>query len=161
MLVDNGVEGDSRVQKQARSMAERGWDVVLLGKSPDNKEHRWRLGDARVRLVPVSLPLAKRRYEFRRAPLRSPLAYPPGRMAKYAERMALARREEARTRRVALAAKLADGEKTPVTALPERARVLASRAYAKAYGELVDVRLARTEALQGRRVSAWMPRWTG
>ena len=151
MLVDNGVEGDSRVQKQARSMAERGWDVVLLGKSPDNKEHRWKIGDARVRLVPVSLPLAKRRYEFRRAPLRSPLAYPPGRMAKYAERMALARREEARTRRVALAAKLADGEKTPVTALPERARVLASRAYAKAYGELVDVRLARTAALQERR----------
>ena len=65
MLVDNGVEGDSRVQKQARSMAERGWDVVLLGKSPDNKEHRWKIGDARVRLVPVSLPLAKRRYEFR------------------------------------------------------------------------------------------------
>ena len=157
MLVDNGVEGDSRVQKQARSMAERGWDVVLLGKSPDNKEHRWKLGDARVRLVPVSLPLAKRRYEFRRAPLRSPLAYPPGRMAKYAERMALARREEARTRRVTLAAKLADGEKTPVTALPERARVLASRAYAKAYSELVDVRLARTEALQERRATLDAP----
>jgi glycogen synthase len=151
MLVDNGVEGDSRVQKQARSMAERGWDVVLLGKSPDNKEHRWRLGEARVRLVPVSLPLAKRRYEFRRAPLRSPLAYAPGRMAKYAERKALARREEARTMRAALDAKLAEGESSPVTALPQRAWVLGHRAYAKAYGELVGVRLSRTAALQERR----------
>ena len=31
MLVDNGVQGDSRVQKTARSAAEAGWDVVLLG----------------------------------------------------------------------------------------------------------------------------------
>ena len=34
MLVDNGVEGDSRVQKAARSAAEAGWEVVLLGRSP-------------------------------------------------------------------------------------------------------------------------------
>ena len=109
MLVDNKVEGDSRVQKQARSMAERGWDVVLLGKSPDNKEHRWRLGDARVRLVPVPMTLAKRRYEFRRAPLRSPLAYPPGRMSKYAKQKALARRAEVHTERLALADRVANG----------------------------------------------------
>ena len=150
MLVDNAVEGDSRVQKQARSMAERGWDVVLLGKSPDNKEHRWKLGEARVRLIPVPMPLAKRRYEFRRAPLRSPLAYPPGRMAKYAERKAQARREEARTLRAALDARLAEGG-SKLSALPERGRVLAHRAYAKAYGELVAVRLARTSELAERR----------
>ena len=34
MLVDNGVDGDSRVQKAARSAAEAGWDVTLLGCSP-------------------------------------------------------------------------------------------------------------------------------
>ena len=34
MLVDNGVEGDSRAQKSARSAAEVGWDVTLLGCSP-------------------------------------------------------------------------------------------------------------------------------
>lgn len=61
MLVDNGVEGDSRVQKQARSAAEHGWDVVLLGRSPDKKTHRWRFGDARVRLVPMPTPLSKDR----------------------------------------------------------------------------------------------------
>ena len=150
MLVDNKVEGDSRVQKEARSMADRGWDVVLLGKSPDNKEHRWRLGEARVRLVPVPMVLAKRRYEFRRAPLRSPLAYPPGRMAKYARRKALARRAEVRTQRLALAAELAEGA-SPVAAMPRRLRVLASRVQAKAYGELVNVRASRAEALDERR----------
>ncbi|GIF04237.1 glycosyltransferase family 4 protein [Actinoplanes siamensis] len=53
MLVDNGVHGDSRVQKTARSAAEAGWDVTLLGCSPDNTEHTWRIGDARVRLLPM------------------------------------------------------------------------------------------------------------
>lgn len=61
MLVDNGVEGDSRVQKQARSAAAEGWDVVLLGRSPDKKTHRWKFGDARVRLVPMPTPLSKAR----------------------------------------------------------------------------------------------------
>jgi glycosyltransferase involved in cell wall biosynthesis len=149
MLVDNKVEGDSRVQKQARSMADRGWDVVLLGKSPDNKEHRWTLGDARVRLVPVPMTLAKRRYEFRRAPLRSPLAYPPGRMSKYARQRALARKAEVRTQRLALADRMANG--SSLSALPQRARVLAGRALARAQGDLVELRVARTEALDERR----------
>ncbi|MEK8143210.1 hypothetical protein NKH18_16640 [Streptomyces sp. M10(2022)] len=34
MLVDNGVKGDSRVQKAARSAADAGWDVVLFGSRP-------------------------------------------------------------------------------------------------------------------------------
>src|SRR5262245_19855739 len=76
MLVDNAVEGDSRVQKAAESAAHAGWDVVLLGKSLDTHEHTWMIGDARVRLLPVPQPLAKRRHEFRRK-LRAPLAYPP------------------------------------------------------------------------------------
>jgi glycosyltransferase involved in cell wall biosynthesis len=50
MLVDNGVEGDSRVQKTARSAAEAGWDVTLLGLGP---HQRWTIGDAEVRLVPL------------------------------------------------------------------------------------------------------------
>ena len=77
MLVDNGVNGDSRVQKQARSAAEAGWDVTLLGRSPDGKEHTWSLGPAQVRLLPMPTPLAKRPHEFRRHWLLAPLAYPP------------------------------------------------------------------------------------
>jgi len=75
MLVDNGVNGDSRVQKQARSAAEAGWDVTLLGRSPDKDEHTWTLGPAKVRLLPVNMQ--KRPHEFRRHWLVAPLAYPP------------------------------------------------------------------------------------
>ncbi|HEX6873956.1 MAG TPA: glycosyltransferase family 4 protein [Micromonosporaceae bacterium] len=77
MLVDNGVNGDSRVQKAARSAAEAGWEVVLLGRSPHGLPQSWRLGQAEVRLLPMPEPLARRRHEFRRAWIRWPLAYPP------------------------------------------------------------------------------------
>src|SRR5258708_33380019 len=83
MLVDNSVHGDSRVQKSARSAADAGWEVILVGRSPDNETRDWHLGDAQVHLIPVPKPLAQRRHEFRRAPLRRPLAYPPGPLASY------------------------------------------------------------------------------
>jgi glycosyltransferase involved in cell wall biosynthesis len=54
MLVDNGVEGDSRVQKTARSAADAGWTVTLLGISPTTEPRAWRIGNAEVRLVPLS-----------------------------------------------------------------------------------------------------------
>jgi glycosyltransferase involved in cell wall biosynthesis len=53
MLVDNGVDGDSRVQKTARSAAAAGWDVTLLGCSPTGDEQTSRLGAAHVRLLPL------------------------------------------------------------------------------------------------------------
>jgi glycosyltransferase involved in cell wall biosynthesis len=53
MLVDNGVHGDSRVQKTARSAADAGWDVTLLGCSATGTEQRWSLGAAQVRLLPM------------------------------------------------------------------------------------------------------------
>jgi len=81
MLVDNGVNGDSRVQKVARSAAEAGWEVTLLGRSPGTVPQSWRLGSAEVRLLAMPDPLARRRHQFRRAWLRWPLAYPPSGIA--------------------------------------------------------------------------------
>jgi glycogen synthase len=109
MLVDNGVRGDSRVQKQARSAAEAGWDVVLLGKSPDGERHTWALGDATVLLVPVSRAMSRGPYEFRRAPLRWPLAYPPGRLAAYRSQEVKARRGDLKVRQALLAAERVGG----------------------------------------------------
>lgn len=77
MLVDNEVNGDSRVQKAARSAAAAGWEVILLGRARYGKPETWRLGQAEVRLLPMPDPLATRRHELRRAWLRAPLAYPP------------------------------------------------------------------------------------
>jgi glycosyltransferase involved in cell wall biosynthesis len=59
MLVDNGVRGDSRVQKAARSAAAAGWDVTLLGctGSADRDASTgalWRLGRATVRVLPLA-----------------------------------------------------------------------------------------------------------
>jgi glycogen synthase len=57
MLVDNSVRGDSRVQKSARSAADFGWDVVLLGRTGrDDPEERFQVGDAEVRLLPTPPP---------------------------------------------------------------------------------------------------------
>jgi glycogen synthase len=77
MLVDNAVTVDSRVQKSARSAADAGWDVTLLGLSPDKEEHTFALGGARVRLLPMGWNIAKRPHEFRRRWILGPLAYPP------------------------------------------------------------------------------------
>ncbi|WFE35290.1 glycosyltransferase [Micromonospora sp. WMMD975] len=60
MLVDNAVEGDSRVQKAARSAAAAGWDVTLLGCAHVDAERRWRLGDAEVRVLPLDAPAGVR-----------------------------------------------------------------------------------------------------
>ncbi|MEU4793553.1 glycosyltransferase family 4 protein [Micromonospora tulbaghiae] len=54
MLVDNAVDCDSRVQKAARSAADAGWDVTLIGCAHVDAERRWRLGQAEVRVLPLS-----------------------------------------------------------------------------------------------------------
>lgn len=82
MLVDNGVHGDSRVQKTARSAAEAGWDVVLVGVLGRSEVDRWHIGAAEVRLVPVRRSLGRHPTQFQRS-LRRPLAYPPGYQAGY------------------------------------------------------------------------------
>ncbi|MFJ6216222.1 glycosyltransferase [Streptomyces sp. NPDC092296] len=65
----NGVEGDSRVQKAAWSMAAAGWEVTLLGRAPGAERLEYRLGPARVLLLPVGAAVSG--YERGRgAPLR-------------------------------------------------------------------------------------------
>lgn len=83
MLVDNAVKGDSRVQKAARSAADAGWEVILLGRGRPGQPESWKLGQAEVRLVPMAAPLAKHRRELRRVWQRGPLAYPPNGVAPY------------------------------------------------------------------------------
>jgi glycosyltransferase involved in cell wall biosynthesis len=75
MLVDNTIDGDSRVQKSAMTAAQEGWETTLIGRSPDGRLRSYDLGGATVLQVPVPYTLHARR---RRAPgrsLRWPLAY--------------------------------------------------------------------------------------
>src|SRR3954447_7325241 len=99
MLVYNGVQGDSRVQKVARSAADAGWDVILLGRSLDRQPHTWREGKAEVRLIVPSTPLVHRKYEFRRRWLRGPLGYPPTGIAPVRHQQMRAWRTDLRVRR--------------------------------------------------------------
>lgn len=84
MLVDNDVRRDSRVQKQARSMAERGWDVTLLGinRLPEPVAP-WRVGRATVELVDYRPEPVERAHVTRSPRLRDPLAYRNGFRANY------------------------------------------------------------------------------
>jgi glycosyltransferase involved in cell wall biosynthesis len=150
MLVDNGVNGDSRVQKAARSAAEAGWDVVLVGKSPDRREHSWRLGEAEVRLIPVPGPLSRRRHEYRRAPLRSPLAYPDGPLAEYRQQRLKAWRADLYQRDAGLVVAAREGRSRP-SVLLRRAGLIVPRLAARALGRWVTLRVRRTHALRRRR----------
>jgi glycosyltransferase involved in cell wall biosynthesis len=48
MLVGNFVDGDSRVQKEARYAAAAGWDTFLVGRSPSGRREEYPLGGATV-----------------------------------------------------------------------------------------------------------------
>src|SRR4051794_10033709 len=82
MLVDNLIVGDSRVQKQARSMAERGWRVTLVGRrTRETHPDRARFGGVPARLVHVPWMASSKPQPDRPPPLRSPLAYSSPRKA--------------------------------------------------------------------------------
>jgi glycogen(starch) synthase len=150
MLADNGVNGDSRVQKAARSAAEAGWNVVLVGRSPDKQEHTWQLGKAEVRLIPVPMPLFRRRHEYRRAPLRSPLAYPPGPLGAYRKQYVKAWRAALYQRNAALVVAAREGRSRPVVLLG-RVGLIVPRLAAKVLGRWVMLRARRTDALRRKR----------
>ena len=61
MVVRNAVSGDSRVRKSACALAAAGWDVTVIGTSPDELEHRLELDGVPVVLVPVPAVLTGRR----------------------------------------------------------------------------------------------------
>src|SRR3954464_10551374 len=77
MLVDNTVDGDSRVQKSARSVAEAGWDVTLIGRAPTSAADEFAVGPALVRRVNVPYVLHGR---YRRMPRRGLLLLPAYRL---------------------------------------------------------------------------------
>lgn len=131
MLVQNGVVGDSRIQKEAETAARAGWDVVLLGRTDRPRPEEWTVGGARVRLIPVPRTFDKRRHEVRRAWLRSPLAYPPGPLLEYRRKQVRAWRADLATARARRAAA------SPGLAL-KGALVTAARGWIGLRGRLTD-----------------------
>ncbi|WP_407951998.1 glycosyltransferase family 4 protein [Plantactinospora sonchi] len=156
MLVDNGVKGDSRVQKSARSAAEAGWEVILLGRQTGPGETSWRLGDAEVRLLSVPTDVGDPAYVRRRSP-RRPLAYPAGgRYVNYRLDTMKAWRADI----VARMARLRTGQAGGPARLLEQARILANRVGLAIVWRWVRFRARETRLLRdGRRdPDAWTNR---
>ncbi|MEV7654213.1 glycosyltransferase family 4 protein [Streptomyces anulatus] len=149
MLVDNGVKGDSRVQKAARSAADAGWDVVLFGVSPNSEKHSWKIGDAQVRLIPKPNPLRPRRHDMRRPFPRRPLAYRSPQVARYRVQAVKAWRSDLSFRQAA--AKAAAAGHPGRSAGGSRGRLLVPRVSSKLYSKWVALRARETTNLQERR----------
>ncbi|MEU6246333.1 glycosyltransferase family 4 protein [Glycomyces sp. NPDC047010] len=94
MLVHNNVKGDSRVQKQARSVAALGWDVTLLGVSAGRRRFTGDLGGAKVELIPLEPGLHQRPHELRTSFPRDPLAYGNALKARWKDQHLQARRAD-------------------------------------------------------------------
>lgn len=155
MLVDNNVVPDSRVQKQARSAAEHGWDVVLLGHQRPGTKTNWKIGKARVRLVTVGDALKKRHHVRRSGRLRSPLAYSRRSMADYRRQLIRAQLAELRMDRAVLAADRSEQPTARTTA--RAAHLLSRRARLAAERRWVTVRAQKTERLASRRLEMSAP----
>lgn len=153
MLVDNGVRNDSRVRKQAQSAARKGWDVVLIGQSPSGKVERFRLGHARVRLLPVSSDFRRRRHELRGALLRGSIGYPDRDHARYRRRQVEAKRVDARLRRELLRLRGEEGPAAAALAAAGRGATKARLAKLRAEAHWVATRERATTRLHERHLA--------
>lgn len=149
MLVDNDVRGDSRVQKEARSMAAAGWEVILLGERRDSPLETWTIGDAEVRLVPMGDKLTVAPTAWRRS-LRRPLAYPPGKEQAYRMELIKARHADLTARFAILNAKRRAGGSSVAHALG-KARLLGPRVTHKSLALWTRFRAAETRRLREAR----------
>ncbi|MDZ5493112.1 MULTISPECIES: glycosyltransferase family 4 protein [Micromonospora] len=147
MLVDNGVHGDSRVQKAARSAADAGWEVFLLGiRNARSDTDTWQIGGAEVRLLRVPKPLHRLPRDSSRS-LRRPLAYPPGTKAAYRIQEIKAWQAELYERRIR--AQVLGGR---LPAVVGRTAQLPSRAAAVVLARWVKFRAGETHRLRERQV---------
>lgn len=60
VIVANGITGDSRVQKTALAAARAGWEVTLIGASPDGRLKKTSMGPVQVIRVPVGNQMRQR-----------------------------------------------------------------------------------------------------
>lgn len=86
MVVPNRIDGDSRVQKAAASMAEAGWDVHLMGMSDTPKKQRYEQDGAKIHKIPLPTLDVPKTLRRRLASVCFPLAYGNKERAKQRER---------------------------------------------------------------------------
>lgn len=145
MLVDNVIVGDSRVQKQARSMSERGWKVTLVGRRlAESQPKRGRFGDVPARFVFVATEAGGLARMDRSALLRAPLSYRSLRQQRTSDVLADIAIESARFE---IDRAKATGKDRGLRRYLGRARM----AQARARRHLVNRRIAASQTLRDRR----------
>jgi glycosyltransferase involved in cell wall biosynthesis len=156
MVVDNHVDGDSRVQKVARSAAAAGWDVVLVGQSRTGQVVTYDLGGAEVRLVPVPRTLLSHKQRVPGRRWRWPLAYPSRERSTYQARRIDSLKGRLAERRAT--GKLTNGEGrigTKALGYRVQARVLVHKVRNDQLGRAITSRKEHDSALASARARFW------
>jgi glycogen(starch) synthase len=148
MLVDNPIVGDSRVQKQARAMQQRGWLVTLVGRRLQREDpKRGSFADVPARFAYVRNEAGAKPVIERGTLFRSPLAYARTGKQRASDALADAAVASARFRIDTLST---TGRYRGVRRYWARALL----AGAQARRRFVDRRLEHTKALRTRRLRA-------
>ena len=110
MLVGNFIDGDSRVQKEARYAAAAGWDTYLVGRSPSGRREEYALGGATV--VRAAETMTATRYRAahpHRRGVRGLVAYRSAELSRARHQRQRLRQRDLAADRELLARRLADG----------------------------------------------------
>jgi glycosyltransferase involved in cell wall biosynthesis len=140
MLVGNFVDGDSRVQKEARSAAEAGWETFLVGRSKSGKREEYPLGAATV--VRAAEGMAATRYRAahpHRRGVKGLIAYSSQELSKVKHQRQRLRQMDVAVERELLKRKLADGA-NPLSAVLSKTGLAAHTAAVRASGYWVAAR---------------------
>ena len=141
MLVGNFIDGDSRVQKEARSAAAAGWDTYLVGRSYSGKREESRLGDVTV-LRPAET-MAATRYRAshpHRRGVKGLIAYPSLEVSRVQHQRQRLRQLDLAAERELLARRIEAGEAGPLSGLFGKAGLSASSSLVRMRGYWVAAR---------------------
>lgn len=153
MLVGNFIDGDSRVQKEARSAAEAGWDTYLIGRSPTGRREEYPLGAATVVRAAEGMAATRYRAAHPRRRLTGVIAYSSQELSKVKHQRQRLRQLDLAVERDLVQRKLADGA-NPVGAAAVKAGFAAHTVSVRARGYWIaarkqafdrNYRLAQTE----------------
>lgn len=140
MLVGNFVDGDSRVQKEARSAAAAGWETFLVGRSPSGQREEYPLDRATVIRVAEVMTATRYRSSHPRRGLSGLLAYRSREVSRMKHRRQRMRQENRAIEQERLNQRIESGSVHRLTAVTLRFNHLFHAAPTRALGYWVAAR---------------------
>lgn len=140
MLVGNFIDGDSRVQKEARSAAGAGWETFLVGRSPSGLREEYRLGGATVVRAAEVMTATRYRSSHPRRGVGGIFAYRSREVSKVKHRRQRMRQENRAIERERLEQQLASGSVNPFVAAGLRSDYAVRAAATRSLGYWVAAR---------------------